>query len=193
MFRIFFILHYYHNFLFVLNLSPWYSAAALLYTPPPSLFTWPALTGCLDSLYSFTLLSYLQYLFSIFPLSLLILLPMLKKKKIKEKKKQTEENIPSCYNQVTYLYLCLYILSSLLLLWMNSLCFHWRTFLPLVHLLKHIAPGIFVLDIIPFPRLNYSKSIQAFCYLSHLKKIRKKILNTTSFFYLICSPLEENI
>lgn len=61
----------------------------LCYTcPHPSLFTWPSLTRCLDSLYSFTLLSYLQDLFSIFPLSLLILLPTLKKEKRKRSKQK---------------------------------------------------------------------------------------------------------
>jgi len=95
-----------------------------------------------------------------------------KKEKGKKEKNQREENVPNCYNQVTYLYLCLYILFSLLLLWMNSLCFCWRTFLPLVHLLKHTAPGIFLcLGHFNFPSwLNYPKSIQAFCYFSHLEK-----------------------
>ena len=115
--------------------------------------------------------SHTSKIFSAFPLSSW---PCFKKKKEKGKKekKQREENVPNCYNQLTYLYLCLYILFSLLLLWMNSLCFCWRTFLPLVHLLKHTAPGIFLcLGYFNFPSwLNYSKSIQAFCYFSHLEK-----------------------
>ena len=174
-FRIFLFYIIIRNFYLFWIFSPWYSAEALLYTPhTSSLYLTFSLRmfKCLLLLHSHT-----SKISSAFPLSSW---PCFKKKKKRKERKKREKakrrKCSNCYNQVTYLYLCLYILFSLLLLWMNSLCFCWRTFLPLVHLLKHTAPGIFLcLGHFNFPSwLNYPKSTQTFCYFSHLEKNKKK-------------------
>ena len=148
--------------------------------PTHHLSTWPSLWGCLNALYSFTLIPPRSLLLSPSAVDLAL---RKERKKRKKREKAKRRKCSNCYNQVTYLYLCLYILFSLLLLWMNSLCFCWRTFLPLVHLLKHTAPGIFLcLGHFNFPSwLNYPESTQTFCYFSHLEKKKSQ-------YHILCLP-----
>lgn len=183
-------LEYFSFYIIITFYLFWISALGILqklcYTcPHPSLFTWPSLTRCLDSLYSFTLLSYLQDLFSIFPLSLLILLPTLKKEKKREKEANRRKH--SKLLQSSHLFVSVPIHSVF-----PSVTLNEQPVFSLKDISSTCTPAPthcsrnFCLGHYNFPSwLNYSKGIQAFCYFSHLKK---KIRKQNSQYHILFLP-----